>query len=248
MNEKARQLHLRDTHYVTPSGLDDAEHYSSAADLAALTAAAMKNSNFAGIVAQKRIRIDFANPCSSRLYTNHNRLLSLYDGCVGVKTGFTRKSGRCLVSAAERNGVRLICVTLSDPNDWDDHTALLNYGFSRLVSRPVDDSGCTGTVPVVGGLRTEVAVAGTSGGAVVLGLEEDAALKRTVELPRFLYAPVFKGQVVGHVVYTCSGTQVARTDVVARESVAREARKPQGILSVLFGWIGKLFRLTDTET
>ena len=109
--------------------------------MATLAAAAMKNPDFAAIVGQKAMNISFVSPEQTRRYTNHNKLLSMYEGCIGVKTGFTKKSGRCLVSAAERDGVRLIAVTLNAPDDWNDHIALMDYGFTQLESFPVDDSG-----------------------------------------------------------------------------------------------------------
>ena len=133
MNQRAQELGMEHTHFVTPSGLDDDAHYSTARDMATLAAAAMKNPDFAAIVGQKAMNISFITPDQTRRYTNHNKLLNLYEGCTGVKTGFTKKSGRCLVSAAERDGIRLIAVTLNAPDDWNDHMALLNDGFSKLL-------------------------------------------------------------------------------------------------------------------
>ena len=221
MNQKAGELGLADTHFVTPSGLDDAEHYSSAYDLAALTAAAMENPNFARIVSQRKIQVQFSDRAVT--YTNHNKLLSMYQGCTGVKTGYTQKSGRCLVSAAERDGVRLIAVTLSDPNDWDDHEKLLDYGFSCLTPCEFNDSAFRVTLPVVGGTEKSVAVTGTDGGTLVLPAEQAAGLCRTVELPQFVYAPVGEGQVLGVVRYTDFDGTVATTELFAGETVKSEA-------------------------
>jgi serine-type D-Ala-D-Ala carboxypeptidase (penicillin-binding protein 5/6) len=195
MNAKAASLGMKDTHYVTPSGLDDKEHYSSAYDLALLTRAALQNTQFANIVRQKSIQVHFLNPNMTHSYGNHNKLLSFYQYCTGVKTGFTKKSGRCLVSSAEKDGVRLIAVTLNDPNDWEDHEKLLDYGFSCLVSRPVNDSSTSISLPIVGGVQETVQVIGTAGENVVIGANDQ--LKRTVELPQFVYAPAKKGQVLG---------------------------------------------------
>ena len=217
MNEKAAMLGMKDTHFVTPSGLDDAEHYSSASDMAVLARAALQNDDFAAIVRQKSLKVHFLNPDETRSYINHNKLLSLYPCCTGIKTGFTSKAGRCLVSSAEKDGVRLIAVTLSDPNDWNDHEELLDYGFSRLRSLPIDDSGFQAEANVVGGVRASVAVTGTKGVDAVVGA--DAKLQRTVELPRFVYAPVRAGEVLGSVRYDCDGKTVARTDIIAVRDV-----------------------------
>ncbi|MBQ7669332.1 MAG: D-alanyl-D-alanine carboxypeptidase [Clostridia bacterium] len=131
MNEKARALGMNDTHFTNPHGLPDADHYTSARDFARLASYAMENEIFAGIAGTKEYVVTI-NGAERKPVKNHNRLLFTYDGCTGVKTGYTRSSGRCLVSTAERDGVRLICVTLSDGNDWHDHTALLDYGFNKL--------------------------------------------------------------------------------------------------------------------
>ena len=134
MNEKAASIGVTDTHFTNPHGLDDENHYTTAADLAIITAEALKNDTFLEIVSTEKCIIKNFDG-EARLLTNHNKLLSLYDGAIGVKTGFTKKSGRCLVGAAERDGMRLIAVTINAPDDWNDHEALFDFGFSRLNSK-----------------------------------------------------------------------------------------------------------------
>ncbi|MCI1955323.1 MAG: D-alanyl-D-alanine carboxypeptidase [Oscillospiraceae bacterium] len=217
MNAKAAALGMKDTHFVTPSGLDDDNHYSTAYDMALLADAAMQNGDFSQIVSRKSMRIQYISPNTSRSFQNHNKLLRLYPYCDGVKTGFTKKAGRCLVSSAEKNGVRLIAVTLNDPDDWKDHEALLNFGFSSLTSHKIDDSAYRVEIPVVGGERSRVPVSGASAGSVVTRSEEN--LTRTVELPRFVYAPVETGQVLGRVRYVCGGKTVAETELAAAGNI-----------------------------
>ncbi len=219
MNQRAQELGMEHTHFVTPSGLDDEQHYSTAHDMAKLAMAAMKNPDFANIVGQKAMNIDYIHPDQTRRYTNHNKLLSMYEDCTGVKTGFTKKSGRCLVSAAERDGVRLIAVTLNAPDDWNDHQAMLNYGFLQLEPMAVDDSAYRVSVPVVGGTASTLSVMGEAGEPVVVPRGKAAQVERVVELPRFLYAPVTAGQIVGRVTYRLDGTTLAQTDLVAGEGV-----------------------------
>lgn len=125
MNETAQRLSLSNTHFANPNGLDDENNYSTAHDLAFLTRYALKNPDFLQIVSTRSIR------AAGRCLTNHNRLLWSVDGAIGVKTGYTRAAGRILVSAAERGGRRLIVVTINDGNDWRDHSALYDYGFSQ---------------------------------------------------------------------------------------------------------------------
>ena len=123
------RMMLRQTHFANPHGLDSGENYSSARDLAMLTQAALQNQQFRTVVGTKTIT------CAGRTLTNHNKLLWRYDGCIGVKTGYTRHAGRILVSAAERGESQLIAVTLADPDDWRDHAALLDYGFAVLAAQ-----------------------------------------------------------------------------------------------------------------
>ena len=238
MNAKAAALGMKDTHFVTPSGLDNDAHYSTAYDMALLTCAALRNGDFSKIVCQQSMQIHFISPDVTHYYGNHNRLLRLYKYCTGVKTGFTKKSGRCLISSAEKDGVRLVAVTLNDPDDWDDHENLLDYGFACLTCRALDDSAYRVSIPIVGGVQENLKVVGTSGENVVIGSEDQ--MKRTVELPRFVYAPVQSGQVLGRVRYTCAGKTVAQTELVAGEDVPA-APKQKAWFQILWDGIIDLF-------
>lgn len=135
MNAECEALGLVNTHFVNPHGLDDPDHFTSARDLAKLAAAALEYPAFADAVATRKYTISCENG-DKRLLVNHNKLLHLYQGASGVKTGFTKKSGRCLVGAAEIDGVRLITVTLNAPDDWNDHIRLFEYGLS-IVERKI---------------------------------------------------------------------------------------------------------------
>ena len=128
MNDRARELGLCQTRFANPHGLDDGENNSTAADLARLACAAMDNETFARVAGTKSRQI------GAQTVTNHNRLLWRYPGADGVKTGFTKAAGRILVSSAVRDGRRLVCVTIHDPDDWNDHCRLLDAGFSRFSS------------------------------------------------------------------------------------------------------------------
>ncbi len=136
MNETARGLGLTKTSYANPHGLDSEGNRSTARDLARLTAAALQNETFRRIVSTKSVVVP-----GNRVLTNHNRLLWRCPGCIGVKTGYTRAAGRILVSAAERSGRTLICVTMNDPDDWRDHMALFDACFARYQPRTVAAAG-----------------------------------------------------------------------------------------------------------
>lgn len=228
MNRRAEELNLSHTHFVTPSGLDDEDHYTTARDLAVLAAAAMKNPDFAEIAGSRLMNIQYENPGQTRRFTNHNKLLSMYEGCTGIKTGFTKKAGRCLVSEAQRDGVSLIAVTLNAPDDWNDHQRMLDYGFSRQTQYPLDDSGFSVNLPVVGGAEGNVTVGGTNGESMVVDSADAAEIRRVVCLPKFVYAPVQAGQVVGSIRYVLNGKTLAQTELAAAADIPQYASPKNG--------------------
>jgi D-alanyl-D-alanine carboxypeptidase (penicillin-binding protein 5/6) len=129
MNARARALGLRDSHFRSPSGVEDVDNYSSAWDLAALTRVALRNPRFRAIVRTHRKNVPWSPPTYAKTYLNHNLLIGTYPGANGVKTGYTEKSGHCLVASATRNDRTLIAVLLDDPNMYVDARRLLNAGF-----------------------------------------------------------------------------------------------------------------------
>ncbi len=196
MNKKAKELDLKNTHFVTPSGLDANGHYTTAYDLAMLTSYAMKNDVFREIVGLQSVKVEYGNPPYARTLYNSNKMLKRYNGAIGVKPGFTDNARRCLVSAAERNGVTLIAVTLNDGDDWNDHAAMLDYGFTLVRSYPLE-LGCS----------EKVAVAGTGQSVGVYANPEEITLlpsqreklTRKVYLPKFVYGGVEKGDALGYI-------------------------------------------------
>ena len=154
-----------------------------------------------------------------RYLCNHNKMLERFPGCVGVKTGFTKKCGRCLVSAAERDGELLIAVTLNAPNDWNDHASLLEYGFSQLEKRTLLQEGeYTIELPVVNGKADTVRV--TNAATVELAIPKGYPIpERRVKLPRFLAAPLNEGEIVGYVEYVLNGKSVGSSPLVAVNAV-----------------------------
>ena len=131
MNRRAGELGMTDTHFANPRGQDGAGHVSSAYDMALLARACLDNETLREIVSTR------SSSRAGRVLTNHNKLLWRYEGCIGLKTGYTQRAGRTLVSAAEREGLTLICVTLNDPDDWADHAALLDWGSDQHRAHPV---------------------------------------------------------------------------------------------------------------
>lgn len=223
MNAKAEELGLNNTHFTNPHGLDDDEHYTTARDLAIIAAKAMENETFRNIVSSKRK--SFASDTRRRTYINHNKLLCMYDGCVGVKTGFTKKSGRCLVSAAEREGLTFITVTLDAPNDWEDHKKLLNYGYLHIEKIAL----CTENkfryeIPIIGGEKDTLSVGSSDAKSVILPRGEHE-VQQFVKLTRYAVAPIKKGDIVGEVIFTVDGNEAGRTRLYSLEDVKEQKEK-----------------------
>lgn len=239
MNQRAAALGMEDTHFVTPSGLDgeDAQgmaHLSTAYDMALLARAALEDQTFRQLCSSPSLAVEFAEPVKRVTYTNHNKLLAQYQGCVGVKTGFTKEAGRCLVSAAERDGALLIAVTLNAPNDWQDHTALLDYGFSQVEPYQLAGGDVRLTVPVVGSPVEVVSLRGSNGGEVTLPLGQGAQVERVVRVPKFLYAPVEAGEQVGEICWYLEGQLLGSAPLTAAGAAPLQEKAPS-LWERLFG-------------
>ncbi len=229
MNQKAASLGLKDTHFVNPHGLDDDEHYTTAYDLAVIAKAALENNIFRTMVSTQKKTIPLHGTEGVRLLLNHNKMLKMYDGCIGVKTGFTKKTGRCLVSAAERDGITLIAVTLGAPDDWNDHTALLDYGFSMCESvRLVGEGEFQAPVWTVSGNREYVMVRNQEALSLVLPRAR-GEIHCVVELPRFDFAPILDGEEIGRLVWVMEGDggliELAAVPLVATYTVSEVTYK-----------------------
>ena len=212
MNARAAKLGMENTHFQNPNGLDEEGHFSTARDLARLARAAMKNPDFREAAGTKNASF------GQRALTNHNKLLWSYPGANGVKTGYTRAAGRILVSSAERGGRLLIAVTICDPDDWNDHAKLLDYGFSAFEKHTFLSAGeAVGTVPVVGG--TKESVNAVSGGTLSWPLRPEEQTERRVHLPRLTFAPVLPGP-AGWAELLVDGEAVRSVPLYYRQTVA----------------------------
>lgn len=209
MNKKASELGMTDTHYENPHGLDAKRHYSSASDLAKLMAYCMKNETFAEITAMGSTQI------GEQTFINHNKLLKLCKGCIGGKTGFTEAAGRCLVSCCERNGTRLICVTLKAPDDWNDHIKLYNRAFELYSKRNISEN-ISFTVPVISG-DAETAFVLPKEYMAFLPLSGKISYK--AEMPSFVFAPIQAGDRAGKLKLYCDEKLIGETELYYRDSI-----------------------------
>ena len=226
MNQRASDIGMTNSHFVNPNGLSHEDHYSTAADMAKLARVVMDNEILARIVATKSITID------GRSFTNHNKLLWQYEGCVGMKTGYTDKAGRTLVSCAQRGEQRLIAVTLNDPNDWADHAALFDYGFSvwhRQVLALADRR--VSTVPVSGSLRRFVGVITAKDVYYPLTAQERVTAK--IVLPEQVDAPVEGGTIAGRITFYLEEQEIGETYLLYEDDVADD-RDSGGIFTRIF--------------
>ena len=167
--------------------------------------------------------------------TNHNKLLWRYEGCVGMKTGYTDAAGRTLVSCVERDGQRLIAVTLNAPNDWADHAAMFDYGFSQWPSILLASAGRDlRTLPVTGSLVQFVPVQVERDVRYPLAADERVTAK--IDLPDEVEAPVKEGDIAGSLTYYVDGKEVGSTYLVYSHSVERNAAQPKSILERIFSF------------
>lgn len=215
MNAKAEALGCKNSHFANPHGLDASDHYSSARDLALIMSEAIKNEDFLKISSTSSINID------GRIYTNHNKLNSMYDAALCGKTGYTIHAGRTLVTCAEKDGMTLICVTLSDPDDWNDHITLYESVFSRykLIATPAVDTDM-GEVEVISGTEASVCVTPEESTVLVVGINDET--EYAVAKAGFVYADVAKGECAGELCLKVNGEIVFTTRLVFKNSVERD--------------------------
>lgn len=229
MNDKARTLGMSGTHFENPNGLDSENHYSTAKDLAILASYAMENPIFRKTVSTKTITV------GNRFLRNHNKLLWRYPGADGVKTGFTKAAGRILVSSAVQERRRLVAVTINDPNDWMDHTQMLNQGFSQFnLQRIVTVGDCVGYREIVGGTPARVAV--LAGENFVYSIAQQERPQLLLAGNGMIYAPVAEGADAGYAYILLSGKAVGKIPVVYGETSEILQRKSKK------GWISFLGR------
>lgn len=215
MNETAQRLGMEHTHFANPNGLDAQGHHSSAGDMAVLTAYALQNQDFRRIVSTASITI------GERYLANHNKLLRMYEGCIGVKTGYTKAAGRTLVSAATRDGMTLVCVTLNDGDDWNDHMSLLDYGYENYHMETAVPAGrVLASTLVRDGTVLSIPLAASED--LCYPLTGDETLKVVARVPVSVAAPVVPGQVLGEVCAYLQDEEVAKVDLVAAAPSAKK--------------------------
>lgn len=245
MNKKAAEIGVYNTNFTNPHGLSDENHYTTAHDLAKITAYAMQNPDFCDIVATKTKKLPQSEGGYARTLVNHNKFLSMYEGCIGVKTGFTKATGRCLVTAAKKDELSLICVTLNDPDDWADHRTLLDSAFDTYSAVKIKDKDTlVDTAKVSNGTSDTVELVTASDLYVPLKDDEKDLVNIKSEAFESLTAPIKKGDVLGKILVEVSGEKCAEFPLVAKTDIAAEKpifKSPSGFSvtfkKFLYAWL-----------
>ena len=223
MNDKAAELGLTDTHFTNPHGLFDENHYTTAYELAIIAREAMKNETIRDTVATRKLIIEPVVGNVRTLY-NHNKMLAMYEGANGIKTGFTKKSGRCLIGSAERDGLLLISVTLNAPDDWSDHRSLFNFGFENFSSINLASRKTTCYMQdIMGGNEQKLPLLYEDDVFVTLEKSSGQQVKMIVEtFNRYEVAPIYEGKTFGRAVWLLDGEEIAEVALISALSVERE--------------------------
>ncbi len=217
MNKRAKKIGMSKTYFASPSGLDADGHGSSAYDMALLAREALKNKTFRDICGSSSIKLHFGNPPYDRWLKNTNRLLNMYDGVYGVKTGFTDAAGRCLVSACKRDGKNLICVTLNDKNDWNDHMSLYDFGFKSVSSAEFKIPD-TLSATIAGGTLKSIKLKSTENPIICTCDVNFNDFSYKIIAPPFIYAPVNANQQLGELYIYYKNKTAVKVPLYAAEN------------------------------
>lgn len=227
MNQKAQELGCVDTHFVTPNGLDDQEHYTTAKELCIIASYAIQNEDFLKII--QTPSYSFTNCEGTRSYSvnNHDAFLTSYSGAIGIKTGFTGNAGYCFCGAAKRDGKTLIASVLAcgwPPNKgykWVDTKKLMDYGFSNFDTVSLKCQKLPKTIPISGGTKSSLAIKGTSPKEISLMLCQTDQITRKLNLPDRLCAPIRQGDIVGYEEYYLNDELLYQFPVIAKKTASK---------------------------
>lgn len=218
MNARAKEIGMKNTCFKNPSGLTEEGHYSTVYDMALLMAEAMENKDFRKLAGKKSVTIEFIEPQHQIVtYNNHNRLLQRYEYCIGGKTGFTKASGRCLVTCSEKDNLRLIAVTFNAPSDWQDHINLYDYGFGNLSARVVGDKEDTFSVNIMGSSVNQIKAGFPVTKKYVSEKETVSKTQTKIYISPVIFAPVKKGEIIGKAVCTLDDKVICENNILAQE-------------------------------
>ena len=222
MNKKAAEIGAKNTHFTNPHGLPDDNHYTTAHDLALIAAYGYKLAEFENIVTAKEVSYGWIHDFP-KIFRSENQMLWLYRGGNGIKTGYTDKAGRCLISAAKRDGIQIISVVLDSEYMWNDSILLLDYGFNNVkFEKLVKADEVVKNIPVMSGRKKSVQVK-TTGEIVMPIFGNDEPYQVVYDLPKVLNAPVTNGQKVGKVRVMYGDKEAAAVDIIATADIEQKS-------------------------
>ena len=222
MNKRAAEIGAKNTHFTNPHGLPDDNHYTTAHDLALLAAYGYKLAEFENIVTAKEVSYGWIHDFP-KIFRSENQMLWLYRGGNGIKTGYTDKAGRCLISAAKRDGIQIISVVLDCEYMWNDSILLLDYGFNNVkFEKLVKADEVVKNIPVMSGRKKSVQVK-TTGEIVMPIFGNDEPYQVVYDLPKVLNAPVTNGQKVGKVRVMYGDKEAAAVDIIATADIEQKS-------------------------
>ncbi len=246
MNKKAMEIGAFETNFTNPHGLSDDNHFTTAYDLAKITAYAMQNPLFCEIASTKSKKLPQNEGGYPRLLVNHNKFLNMYEGCIGVKTGFTKATGRCLVTAVEKEDMRLVCVTLNAPDDWSDHKTMYDNAYSAFSPYKLKSGGETiATADVNRGELPTVELAVQNDIYIPIKEGEESQLEFSAHPFEELCAPIKSGDILGTLSVKIGETScgefplVAKTDVPEKKTVFDTSKKGASstFSKLLWAWV-----------
>lgn len=239
MNAKAKEIGAEDTNFVTPHGLHDKNHYTTAYDLGLISAVAMENPEFSKIVNTRNKTIPWEGSTWDRSLRNKNKIIWQYDGGNGIKTGYTSNAGRCLVSAANREDMQLIGVVLNCPDMFEDSKKMLSYGFDAYDMTTIfDHNQSFGRIPVEGAIVPDVEFVADASVTMPLTNKEKDTVQTEVNLKESLVAPVTAGEEIGEVNIFVGGSLVATAKLKATQDVVKNSLQ-YNLKKIINNWMEK---------
>lgn len=234
MNNKAKQIGANSTNFTNPHGLHNENHYTTAYDLAIITRGALKHEEFRKIVSTVRW---LSGRNENKLFFNKNKTLWQYEGGDGVKIGFTKKAGRCLVSSATRNDMQLISVVLNDGNWFNDCYRMLDYGFKNYKNIIIyDQNQYVKSIYVKNGKSSSLPLVTANDLTIPLTENELKSVKTIIDVPERIDAPVVKGSKIGSIKVYLNGKLLKKTEIIANRNI-----KKKNSLEKSIEYIKKLF-------
>jgi D-alanyl-D-alanine carboxypeptidase (penicillin-binding protein 5/6) len=220
MNRRAKEMGAADTNFVNPNGLPDDNHYTTAYDLALISSYAMRNEEFREIVSTQFKSIPWEGHEWDRSLRNKNKLLWQYEDSNGVKTGFTKEAGRCLVSAALREDMQLVSVVLNCPDMWDDSKEILDYGFDTYdIVTLVNKGDILKELPMENAKQDILYVESGVSASLPVKAEEKSAIKTNIKLKPDFVLPIYKGDVMGSFEIFLDGSLICESELIASNDV-----------------------------